>query len=62
MLEAFHRRERFLSDFVEPAQIPGQRVNFALDGVSTQILEMIVVCMDAIERRIGGMGLVKITQ
>ena len=62
MLEAFHRRERVLGDFVEPAEISGQGVNFTLDRVPTQILEMIVVRMDAIERRVGGMSLVKITQ
>ncbi|PYR25060.1 MAG: hypothetical protein DMF98_13465 [Acidobacteria bacterium] len=62
VLEAFHRRERVLGDFVEPAEISGQGVNFTLDRVPAQILEMIVVRMDAIERRVGGMSLVKITQ
>src|SRR5881409_3746658 len=39
VLEAFHRRERVLGDFVEPAEISGQGVNFTLDRVPAQILE-----------------------
>ena len=62
MVEPFHRRQRFGFDFVQAAEIAGQRMDLALDGLTDQILEVIVIRVHAIERRIRGMGLVKISE
>ncbi len=49
-------------DLVEAPQVPGQRVRLAFDALAAQILEQIVVRVDAVERRVRGMRLVEITE
>ena len=60
MLEPLDWRQRLGLDLVEATQVAGQRVHLALDRLATQILEVIVVGVHAVERRVGRMRLVEI--
>ena len=60
MLEPLDGRQRFGLDLVEATQIAGQRVDLALDRLAAQILQVIVVRVHAVERRVGRVRLVKI--
>ena len=49
-------------DLVQPAKISGERARLAFDALLTEILEQIVVRMDAVQRRVRRMRLVEITE
>ena len=53
MLEALERRQRVLVDFVQPAQVTGQRVGFGFDRLPAHVLQEVVVRMHAVQRGVG---------
>src|SRR5207247_5029599 len=52
----------FRVDFLETTQVPGERARLALDALLAQVFEQIVVRVNAVERRVGRMRLVKISE
>jgi len=62
VLEPLGARQRLEVDLVEAPQVTGQRVRLALDPVAADVLEEIVMRMHAVQRRVRGMGLVKIAK
>ena len=62
MLEALDVGQRVAVDFVEPAQVAGQRVGFAVDRLAADVLEQVVVRVHAVERGVRGMRLVQVTE
>jgi hypothetical protein len=62
LLEALDLGEPVAVDFLETTEIAGERVRLALNRVAAEVLEEIVVCVDSIEGRVGGMRLVQIAE
>ena len=62
VLEPLDRRQPGGVDFVEAAKIAGQCVRFAFDRVDAEVLEQIVVRMDAVKRGVRGMRFAKVTE
>jgi len=62
VLEPLSRRQCVLVDFVQPPQVAGQRMRLAIDRVTTQVFEQVVVRVHPIERCVSGMRFVKITE
>ena len=54
--------QRFRVDFVEAAQVAGERAGLGFDRLPAEILQQIVVRVHAVERRVGGMGLVEVAE
>ena len=49
-------------DFVEAAQVAGERVRFAVDALAAEVLEQVVVRVNAVERRVRRMRLVEVPE
>jgi hypothetical protein len=62
VLDAFDRRQTLGVDVSQPAQIAGKRVDLAFNSRAIEILEQIVVGVDAIERREGRVGFVEVPE
>ncbi len=62
VLEPLDAGQSVRRDLVEAPQVPGERVRLGLDRRAAQILEQIIVRVDAVEGRMGGMRLVQIAE
>ena len=62
VLELFHLGQTVAIDFVEPPQVAGERVRFAVDRVPAYIFEQVVMGVNAVERGMRGMRLVEIAE
>ena len=62
MFQPLDLGESFRIDVFEPAEIAGKRAGFRFDGVAAQIFEEIVVRVHAVERGVGRMRLVEVSE
>ena len=62
VLEPLDAGQRVAVDLVEAAQVAGERVRFAVDPVTAEVLEQIVVRVHAVERRVRRMRLVEVPE
>ena len=62
MLETLHRRQGIAVDFVEAAEVPGQRVRLGVNRLTADVLQQVVVRVHAVQRGVRGMGLVQVTE
>jgi hypothetical protein len=49
-------------DFLEAAEVSGERANVVVDALATEIFEQVVVGMNAVERRVCWMRFVKVPE
>ncbi len=62
MLELLDSSEAVAVYFTEPTEISGKRVRLALDGLSAEVFEQVVVNVDAVERRLRRVCLVEVLE
>jgi hypothetical protein len=62
LLEALDWRQRFSRDLLETPKVPRKGMRLTFDGMSTEILEQIIVGMDAIQRGVGRVCFVEVAQ
>ncbi len=62
VLEALDLGEPVRVDVAEAAEIAGERAALGVDGVAAEVLEQIVVRVDAVERRQRRMRLVEVAE
>ena len=62
LFERFGRRQTIAVDFVESAKIARQRTSFLVDAVPAQVLQQIVMRVDAVQRRVRWMRFVEIPE
>ena len=62
MLEPFDRRQRSGIDRFEAPKIAGEGVRLLFDALAAQVLEQVVVRVNAVERRMRRMRLVEIPE
>ena len=62
VLEPLGRGQPLAVDFLEPSEIPGERMRLAVDRLAAEVFQKIVVRVDAVECRRGRVGLVEILE
>ncbi len=62
VLEALDRGQAVRSDLVEAPQVAGERAGLGFDPLPAQVLEQIVVRVDAVEGRVGRVRLVEVPE
>ena len=62
VLKPLDRCQRLPVDLVEPPEIPGQGVDFTVNRMPADVLQVVIVRVDAVEGRMGGMGLVEVAE
>jgi hypothetical protein len=62
VVEPFDGGQPLGVDFVQAAEISGERVRLGVDRLAAEILEQVVVRVNAVERGVGGMRLVEVPE